>query len=107
MLFLNNATTRTAELSSDFKLKIGFQRTQLGYSAKGFIMSIGNYSDDADIDRCIAEDCFYEFTAVMQDAKSIELKWEFTGPEGLNHPLRLLSIEFFFPDRRPIKHAGR
>ena len=54
MLFLNNATTRTHQLTSDFKLKIGFQRDSTGYFSKGYIMSIGNYSDDAVIDRCLA-----------------------------------------------------
>lgn len=43
-----------AELTNDFKLKVGFQREKDGYSSKGFILSLGNYSDDADINRCIA-----------------------------------------------------
>lgn len=45
----------------------------------------------------------YEFKAEMKTVGTILLKWEFFGPQGLNHALRVVLIEWYFPDRRPIK----
>ena len=106
MLFLNNATTRTHTLNSDFKLKVGFERVGALYVSKGFILSINNYNKETDLNLCIAQDCLYEFKAKMKHEDSaIELSWNFIGPKRLAHRLRVLSVNAFFPDRQPIQYS--
>jgi hypothetical protein len=62
MLFMNNATTRTQNITNDFKLKVAFEmKKEGGYYSKGFIISLNDYSADDAIDQCLSDDCFYEF----------------------------------------------
>ena len=81
--------TKTRQLDSRFALVGGFKlvtsnSTTLTYSAQGGLLSVADYNNEADIEKCLLENCDYTVDAVLtinklNRDKQLTLNYDFNG----------------------------
>lgn len=86
--------TKSRELDSRFILVGGFKfgtsnSTTITYTAEGGLLSASDYNNEADIQKCLSENCDYAVSAVLvlnklSREKQLTLNYEFNGKSVKN-----------------------
>ena len=65
-------------------------------------MSITDYENNENIDKCTKRGCFYKLKVIMIEEGKVEISWVYSGEEGLSGKIFIDNIEIFRDGKVPI-----